>query len=137
MIVFSYIQQFQRTQVKNFCRSFMGLKMRSSNNPIQSDIANLLTLDSVKSLPTSCLTEPLVLDQPAAKQNFLWDKSTPSGIQQVNVLFYNLVTEERFCDKPNISTLSKTLEARKIHASTNGVSTIATPKLRCGLDQMN
>ena len=49
---------------------------------------------------------------------------------------YNLVTEERFCDKPNLSTLSKTLEAMKIHASTKGVSTIAIPKLGCGLDQM-
>ena len=50
---------------------------------------------------------------------------------------YNLVTKERFCDKPNLSTLSKTLEAMKIHASTNGVSTIAIPQLGCGLDQMN
>ena len=50
---------------------------------------------------------------------------------------YNLVTKERFCDKPDLSTLSKTLEAMKIHASTNGVSTIAIPKLGCGLDQMN
>ena len=50
---------------------------------------------------------------------------------------YNLVTKERFCDKLNLSTLSKTLEAMKIHASTNGVSAIAVPKLGCGLDQMN
>ena len=50
---------------------------------------------------------------------------------------YNLVTKERYCDKPNLSTLSKTLESMKIHASTNGVSTIAIPKLGCGLDQMN
>ena len=41
---------------------------------------------------------------------------------------YNLVTKERF---------SKTLEAMKIHASTNGVPTIAIPKPGCGLDQMN
>ena len=47
------------------------------------------------------------------------------------------MTEERFCDKPNLSTLSKTLEPMKIHASTNGVSTIATPKHCCGLDQIN
>ena len=33
--------------------------------------------------------------------------------------------------------LSKTLEAMKIHASVNGVSTIAIAKLGCGLDQMN
>ena len=50
---------------------------------------------------------------------------------------YNLVTKERFCDKLNLSTLFKTLEALKIHASTNGVSTMAIPKLDCGLDQMN
>ena len=50
---------------------------------------------------------------------------------------YNLVTKERYCDKPNLSILSKTLEAMKIHAGTNGVSTIAIPKLGCGLDQMN
>ena len=50
---------------------------------------------------------------------------------------FNLVTKERFCDKPNLSTLSKTLEAMKIHASTICVSTIAIHKLGCGLDQMN
>ena len=50
---------------------------------------------------------------------------------------YNLVTKEMFGDKPNLSTLSQTLEAMKIHASTNGVFTIATAKLGCGLDQMN
>ena len=50
---------------------------------------------------------------------------------------YNLVTKERYCDKPNLSTLYKTLEAMKFHASTNGVSTIAIPKLGCRLDQMN
>ena len=50
---------------------------------------------------------------------------------------YNLVTKERFCDKPNLSTLSITLEPKKSHARTNGVSTIAIPKFDCGLDQMN
>ena len=50
---------------------------------------------------------------------------------------YNLVTKESYCDKPNLSTLSKTLEAMRTHASVNGVSTTAIPKLGCGLDQMN
>ena len=50
---------------------------------------------------------------------------------------YNLETKKRFCDKPNLSTLSKTLEAMKTLASTNGVSAIVIPKLGCGLDQMN
>ena len=50
---------------------------------------------------------------------------------------YNLVTKEGFCDKPDRSTLSKILEAMKIHAITNGVAIIAIPKLGCELDQMN
>ena len=50
---------------------------------------------------------------------------------------YNLVTKEKYCDKPNLSTLSKTLDAMKTHASMHGVSTNALPKLGCRLDQMN
>ena len=41
------------------------------------------------------------------------------------------------CDKPHLSTLAKISEAMKIHTSTNGVSTIAIPKIGCGLDQIN
>ena len=42
-----------------------------------------------------------------------------------------------FSEKPNLSTLYKSLEAMKIHACMNGVSTIAIPKLGCGLDQLS
>ena len=49
----------------------------------------------------------------------------------------NIVTEERFFDKPDLSTLLTTLEAMKSHAAIHGVSTIAIPKIGCGLDQMN
>ena len=47
------------------------------------------------------------------------------------------MSNERFCNKADLSALSKTLEAMKIHASTNGVSTIAIPNFGCGLDQKN
>ena len=50
---------------------------------------------------------------------------------------HNLATKERYCGKPNLSTLSKTFEAMKIHACTNGVSTVGVTKLGCGLDQKN
>ena len=50
---------------------------------------------------------------------------------------YNLVTKERFFDKPDLYTLLATLEAMKSHAAMHGVSTIAIPKKSCGLDQMN
>ena len=38
--------------------------------------------------------------------------------------------------KPDLSTLSGTLEAMKAHASTICVSTIPIPKLGCGLDRI-
>ena len=60
----------------------------------------------------------------------LWDSTGKRYI-------YNLVTKEKFCDEPNLSTLSKTLETMEIHARTNGVSTISIPKLGCALDQPN
>ena len=59
---------------------------------------------------------------------FYWDSTGKRYI-------YNLVTKERFRDKPNQSTQFKTLEAMKIHSSTNSVSTVALPNIGCGLDQ--
>ena len=60
----------------------------------------------------------------------LWDSTGRRFI-------YNLVTKERSFDKPDLSTLLTTLETRKSHAIMYGVSTIAIPKIGCGLDQMN
>ena len=57
-----------------------------------------------------------------------WD---PTGKRYI----YSLVTKERFRDKPNLLTLSKTLDGMNIHVNTNGVSTIAIAKLGSGLDQ--
>ena len=131
-IDFSYIQQSQLRAVTIFYKSSMVPKIRSSNNLTRFDIAYPRTPEFIKVLPISYPTESPVLDQHAAKQNFSWDKSTPSRIQT-----YNLVTKERFCDKTNLSTLSKILEAMNIHATTNGVSTIVIRKLGCGMDEMN
>ena len=48
-----------------------------------------------------------------------------------------LMTKQRFFDKPVLPTLLTTLEAMKSHAAMYGVSTIAIPKIGCGLDQMS
>ena len=137
MIVFSYIQRFQLRAATTFYKSSMGRKIQFSNNLIQLDIAYLRTPERVKALPIFYPIEFLVLDQHAESQDSSWDKSTPFWDPTGKRYIYNLVTTEIYCDKPNLSTLSKTLEAMKIHASTNGISTIAIPKLGCGLDQMN
>ena len=59
-----------------------------------------------------------------------WDSSSRRYI-------YNLVTKEKFSDKPDLQTLSTTLQNMQAHATMYGISTIAIPKIRCGLDQMN
>ena len=86
MIAFSYIQLFQPRAVMNFSRVSMVLKIQPSNNLIQLDIAYPRTPEWVKYLPIFYPTEFLVLDQHAAKQDFLWDKPTPFGIQQQNAI---------------------------------------------------
>ena len=47
------------------------------------------------------------------------------------------MTKTRFSEKPNLSTLSLSLEEMKSHARMYRISTIAIPKMGCGLDQMN
>ena len=80
----------------------------------------------IPGLKSTCLKAKLFM----GKVFPFWDSIGKDSI-------YNLVTKERFFNEPNLPTLSKTLEAMKIHVSTNGVSTFAIPKLGCGLDQMN
>ena len=79
----------------------------------------------------------MVLDQPAAKQSFFIGQLYPSWDLTGKRYIYNFLTKERVCDKPDLSTLSKTIKVMKIHASTNGVSSIAIHKHGWGLDQMN
>ena len=47
------------------------------------------------------------------------------------------MTKTKFFEKSNLSTLSLTVEEVKSHARLYGISTIAIPKIGCGLDQMN
>ena len=50
---------------------------------------------------------------------------------------YNLVTKEKYSDKPDLQTLATTLQNMQANATIHGVSTIAIPKIGCGLDQRN
>ena len=58
-----------------------------------------------------------------------WDSSSRRHI-------YNLVTKEKYSDKPDLQTLATTLLSRRSHATMHEFSTIAIPKIGCGLDQM-
>ena len=59
-----------------------------------------------------------------------WDSSSRRYIN-------NLVTKEKYSDKPDLQTLATTLQSMQSHSTMHGVSTIAIPKIGCGLDQMN
>ena len=61
----------------------------------------------------------------------------PFWDQTGNRYIYNLVTKTKYSEKPNLRTLSLTLDEMKSHAQLHGISTIAIPKIGCGLDQMN
>ena len=66
-----------------------------------------------------------------SRQTFpFWDRSG-------NRYIYNLVTKTKFSEKLNLTTLSLTLEELKSYARLYGISTIAIPKIGCGLDEMN
>ena len=49
----------------------------------------------------------------------------------------NLVRPEEYLDKPDLQTLTTSLQNMQAHATMHGVLTIAIPKIGCGLDQMN
>ena len=60
----------------------------------------------------------------------------PFWDQTGNRCICNLITKTKYSGKPNLPTLSLALEAMKSHARLFGLSTIAIPKIRCGLNQM-
>ena len=47
------------------------------------------------------------------------------------------MTKEKYSDKLDLPTLATILQNMQAHATMHGVSTIAKPKIGCGLDQMN
>ena len=49
---------------------------------------------------------------------------------------YNLITKDRFFDKPSYVDLRKSLEAMKIHVVRRGVRSISLPRIGCGLDRL-
>ena len=71
------------------------------------------------------------------RANLLKDQAFPFWDSSSRRYIYNLVTKEKYSDKADLQTLAATLESLQFHATMHGVSTIAIPKLGCGLDQMN
>ena len=71
------------------------------------------------------------------RANLLKDQVFPFWDSSSRRYIYNLVTKEKYSDKPDLQTLATTLQSMQSHATMHGVSTIAKPKIGCGLDQMN
>ena len=71
------------------------------------------------------------------RTKLLTGQTFPFWDQNGNRYIYNLVTKTKFSEKPNIISLSLTLEEMKSHSRLYGIYTIAIPKIGCGLDQMN
>ena len=50
---------------------------------------------------------------------------------------YNLVTKEKYSDKPTYESVRKSLEAMKAHALSHNVASISMPLIGCGLDGLS
>ena len=68
--------------------------------------------------------------------NLLKDQVFPFWDSSSRRYIYIFVTEEKYSDKPDPQTLATTLQNMQPHATMHGVSTIAIPKIGCGLNQM-
>ena len=77
------------------------------------------------------------LQDACRRAKLLIGQTFPFGDQTGNQYIYNLMTETKYSEKPNLPVLSLTLEAVKSHARLYEISTIANAKIGCGLDQMN
>ena len=71
------------------------------------------------------------------RANLLKDQVFPFWDSLSRRYIYNFVTKEKYSEKPDLQTLATTLQSMQSHATLHGVSTIAIPKIGCGLDQMN
>ena len=49
---------------------------------------------------------------------------------------YNLITKDRYYQKPSYVDLRRSLESMRSHVVSRGVSRISIPRLGCGLDQL-
>lgn len=47
---------------------------------------------------------------------------------------YNLITKEKYFNKPTYQSMSSSLEAMKTHMEKNSVKKLAIPRIGCGLD---
>ena len=71
------------------------------------------------------------------RTELLTGQAFPFWDQTGNRYIYKLVRKTNCSEKPNLLTLSLTLKEMKFHARLYGISTIAIPKIGCGLDQLN
>ena len=79
----------------------------------------------------------LGLRETCRRTKLLTGQTLPFWDETSNRYIYNLVTKTKCSEKPNLYTLSLTLEEMKPHARLYGIFTIAIPKIGCGLDQMS
>ena len=71
------------------------------------------------------------------RANLLKDQVFPYWDSSSRRYIFNLVTKEKYSDKPDLETLATTLQSMQSHATMHGVSTVAIPKIGFGLEQMN
>lgn len=72
---------------------------------------------------------------PQYLQSFIQNGIKGDCIAEGRVL--NLITKERYYQKPTYTTMTAALEKMKDYCLKNGISKIAMPLIGCGLDRLN
>ena len=52
-------------------------------------------------------------------------------------IVFNLITEKKFWQKPELKTLEKSLVSMKTQAIMGGIGMVSLPRVGCGLDRLN
>lgn len=78
-----------------------------------------------------------VYDMKSKLFKFFWGYEFDGGEALVVDNVYNLVTKERYWNKPTYETLRAALVSMKNDCKNNLVTKIAMPKIGCGLDRLD
>ena len=134
LTVFYYIRRFLPSHM--FLQIFTGNENSILDQP--NSIGHCISADAQMSKGFARFLSERVpqLRRTCRRANLLKDQVFPFWDSSSRRYIYNLVTKEKYADKPVLQTLA-TFQNMQAHATMHGISTIAIPQIGCGLDQMN
>ena len=115
---------------------FLQIIHRNENSILQhpNSIGHCISADARMSKRFAQFSSERVprLRRTCRRANLLKDQGFPFWDSSSRRYIYNLVTQEKYSDKPDLQNLATTLQSIRSHATMHGVSTIAILKIGYG-----